>query len=268
MVSRTWLGAGLALGTFAVGGIAGAGIGVEFSGGGRGDVAELECPGGMSRLAHVFDENGSVFPDDPPTEIEIVATIDGQGYLVEKLTTGVHNGTHIDAPGHFVADGRTIDDLAAEEFVWPAYVIDVRSRMTGTAADGDIQLSVADIKAIERKQGKIPRGALVILRTGFDVLFGTPEYDNPVPGFSAAAVQWMVDARRIDGIGSDTYGPDATNDLDFSATATILANDRIAMPDIANLDRVNPTGDLIIAPAVPLRDGSAFMVEPLACHRD
>jgi kynurenine formamidase len=267
MVSRKWLGVGLALGTFAVGGIAGAGVGVKFTGGGGGKTAKLECPGGMTRLGHVWGEGNSIFPGDPETQVDIVATVEADGYLVELITTGVHTGTHLDAPGHFISGGRTVDDLAAEEFVWPAYVIDVRHRMTGTEADG-FQLSVDDIRAVERRQGRIPRGAMVIIETGVGPLFGTPAYvEATTPGFSADAVQWMVDERRIGGVGSDTLGPDASTDGDFGATYTILANDRVALPDIANLDQLNHNGDLIIAPAVALRDGSGFMVEPLGCHR-
>ncbi|MFN8023557.1 MAG: cyclase family protein [Acidimicrobiales bacterium] len=268
MVARKLVGTGVALAAFSIAGVAGAGVGVKISGGGdgRGRQASLSCPGGMTRLGHVWDENGSVFPDDPPTVIDRTwATIDEDGYQVENISTGTHNGTHLDAPGHFVPGGRTIDQLQAEEFVWPAYVIDVRQRMASAADDG-FQLTVQDIKNVERRQGKIPKGAMVILQTGFDQYFGTPAYDEAAPGFSAEAVQWMVDQRRIGGIGSDTYGPDATSDLDYSATATILANDRVAMPDIDAVDSLHRTGDLIIASAVPLRDGSAFMVDPLACH--
>ena len=265
MVSRKLVGTGVALAAFSLAGVAGAGVGVRISGGGGSSrQASLSCPGGMTRLGHVFDENGSIFEGDPVTEIEQVTSIAVDGYLVERVTTGSHNGTHLDAPGHFFEDGRTIDELQAHEFVWPAYVIDVRSRM---AQEGpDFQLTVQDIRNVERRQGKIPKGAMVILQTGFDELFGTPAYDANTPGFAGDAVQWMVDARRIGGIGSDTYGPDATIDEDFSATATILDNDRVAMPDIANVSSLHRTGDVIIAPAVPLRDGSAFMVDPLACH--
>ncbi|MCB0999774.1 MAG: cyclase family protein [Acidimicrobiales bacterium] len=265
MVSRkAVIGAGIALAAFG-GGVAVAGRGVEVEGGGSGKTASLSCPGGMSRLGHVFGPGGSVFEGDPLTEIEIVATIDADGYLVEKLTTGVHNGTHLDVPAHFIPDGRSIDELQAQEFVWPAYVIDVRQRMAATE-DDSFQLTVDDIRAVERRQGRIPKGAMVIIQTGFDQFYGTEAYDAPAPGFSGDAVQWMVDQRRIGGVGSDTYGPDATSDVDFAATYTILANDRVAMPDIANVDSLNRNGDIIIASAVPLVDGSAFMVDPLACH--
>ena len=267
MRSRTLAAMGIAVAVIGVAGVAGAGVGIKITGGGKGDDrAQLSCPGGMSRLAHPWGYGMSIFEGDPETTVSIVNTIEPDGYLLEQVSTGVHTGTHLDAPGHFVNGGRTVDQLQAREFVWPAYVIDVRSRMTGSDADG-FQLTVDDIRAVERSQGKIPKGAMVIIQTGFDQKFGTDEYvTGATPGFAGATVQWMVDARRIGGIGSDTLGPDATSDELFDATYTILANDRVALPDIDNLDSLNPVGDIIIAPAVPLQGGSGFMVEPLACH--
>lgn len=227
--------------------------------------AALSCPGGMSRLGHVFDENASVFPGDPKTKITIDATIERNGYLVEKVTTGVHTGTHIDSPGHFIAGGRTIDKLRADEFVWPAYVIDVRPRLAASA-DKAFQLTVADIQAYEAAHGQIRPRSMVIIQTGFDARYGTAAYFADAPGFSGAAVQWMVDNRNIGGVGSDTLGPDATSDGDFLATTTILANDRVAMPDIDNVDSLSIRNDVIIASAVPLKDGSGYQTDPLACH--
>ncbi len=53
---------------------------------------------------------------------------------------------------------------------------------------------------------------MVIIQTGLETAFGTDGYSADAPGFSADAVQWLVDRRRIGGIGSDSYGPDATSD--------------------------------------------------------
>ena len=117
--------AGVMAGVLAMGGTAMATFGFGVSGGGG---AQLSCPGGMTRLGHVFSEASSVFPGDPVTVIELAATIPVDGFQVERVTMGVHTGTHIDAPGHFFEGARTIDQLDATEFVWPAYVIDVRER--------------------------------------------------------------------------------------------------------------------------------------------
>ncbi len=240
--------------------------------------ASMSCPGGMTRLGHEMANDMTLFAADPAVRIEDEYTVEEDFFLVEDIATGAHAGTHLDVPAHFIVGGRTVDELRAEEFVWPAYKIDVRE-MT---FDGDVPfVEVSHIRAYERRNGRIPRGALVVLQTGAEEFWGAevvaqdPDdnvantddfFDFANPGFSAEAVQWLFDRRRIDGVGSDAYGPDAAGDGDFSATFTALANDGVALVALANLDSVNVRGDLIMAPTVALVDGSGFTTDPLACH--
>jgi kynurenine formamidase len=282
LTSAKKLATGLAIGVAvtSVGVAAGATFNYVVTSGSGAGSAVVACPGGMTRLGHPFDENASVFPGDPAIHISDEYTIADDFFLVEDIDTGAHAGTHIDAPGHFIEGGRTVDDLAAEEFVWPAYKIDVRG-MTLT----DNQLSIDDIKAFERRNGRIKAGSLVIIQTGAEEFFGLGgpgdayavdaddnaantddlfDFDNA--GFSGEAVQWLFDARGIDGVGSDAYGPDAANDADFAATFTALDNDGIALVALANLDSVSVRGDVIMSPAVSVTDGSGFSTDPIACH--
>jgi kynurenine formamidase len=263
--ARTLTAIGVAVGMFSVGGVAYAATQSVRVEAGRDTGARLTCPGGMSRLGHVFSEQASVFPGDPSPHISLATNIPDDGFQVELVETGTHTGTHLDAPGHFIEGGRTVDQLDASEFVWPAYVIDVRARMA-TAADDGFQLSIADVKAYERKNGKIPKKALVIIRTGFDKFYGTPAFLDAAPGFSGDTVQWMVTERRIGGVASDTFGPDATSDADFAATYTILDNDRVALPGLNNVDSLSINSDIVMAPTVALKDGSGYQTDPLACH--
>lgn len=248
-----------------VGTAAASGYGFRVRGGGEGN-ALVRCGGGMSRLGHPFDQGfTTVFPGDPEVMVEIVNTIPVDFFLLEKVTTGTHGGTHLDAPRHFIETGRSIDQLDATEFVWPAYVIDVRSRM---ASEGpNFQLTKQDIRKYEREHGKIEKGSMVIIQTGLEELFGTPAYlTAEAPGFSGDSVTWLFNKRKIAGLGSDGLGPDATSDTDFLATFTALDNDGVAMPGLNNLDSLNRKGDIIIASAVPLVGGSGYQVDPLACH--
>lgn len=263
---RTMVVAGVVSAALAGAGVAVAAQGVLVNGQGNSG-ARIACPGGMTSLEHVFDESNSMFPGDPETHISLATNVPDDGYQVEAVELGTHTGTHIDAPGHFIEGGRFVDELTPAELVMPVYVIDVRARMARELAGGqDFQLTVADIRAVERDQGRIPRRALVVIRTGFDQYFGTQAYDAPAPGFAGDTVQWLVDQRQIGGLGSDTYGPDATSDGDFMATYTILLNDRVAVPGLNNLDSLSPTGDLVILSPVRLGDGSGFQINPLACH--
>ncbi len=278
MVSKR-LGAAVALVVIiATSAAAGAAVsGRVFNGGGPGG-AQLRCPGGMTRLGHEFNGDISVFPGDPAVRVEIEYTVEEDFFLVEDIDTGSHAGTHLDVPSHFIEGGRSLDELAAEEFVWPVYKIDTRKM----DFDGPIPfVEVDDIRRYERRNGRIPRtGALVVLQTGAERFWGAEvvaqdELDNAAntddffdfanPGFSAEAVQWLFDKRRVAGIGSDAYGPDAAGDENFDATFTALANDGVALVALKNLDSVNIRGDLILAPTVALSDGSGFTTDPIAC---
>lgn len=251
---------------------------VVTKGSGPGPVAALSCPGGMTRLGHPFANDMTIFQFDPAVHIEDEYTVADDFFLVEDIDTGAHAGTHLDAPFHFDDKGRSVDQLRADEFVWPVYKMDVRDMTFGK--DGFIEK--ADIRAFERENGRIPRGALVVLQTGAEKFWGAEVvakddednaantddfFDFLAPGFSGDAVDWMFRQRKIDGVGSDAYGPDAHGDANFSATDRTLRNDGVALVAIANLDSVNTQGDIIIASTVALENGSGFSTDPIACHR-
>jgi kynurenine formamidase len=265
------------LAMLSVAGVAGAAVNtIKVRGSGSGPVASMSCPGGMTRLGHRFEPAMTLFQFDPVVRIENEYTVGAHGYLVEDIDMGAQAGTHLDVPAHFIEDGRTVDELAADEFIWPVYKIDVR--------DMELQNSMvewADIRAYERRHGKIAKGSLVVLRTGAEEFWGAEEvaadaddnvanvddfYSFENAGFSADAVQLLFDRRGIDGIGSDAYGPDAHTDEFFLATYTALLNDGIALVALANLDEVNISGDIIMAPTVALAGGSGFSTDPVACH--
>jgi kynurenine formamidase len=229
-----------------------------------GSDAALKCPGGMARLSQVLTTTAPIFPGDPVPAIDINNTIAADGFLVEKVTFGTHTGTHLSAPGHFIEGATTVDDLPASSFVFPAYVIDIRAR---TAADPDFQLSVAEVKAYERQVGSIPKGALVILYTGFQARWPGESYSDTAPGISEAAVNWLFSARRIKGVGSDTFGPDASSDTDFAASTAVYTNGGVTIENMAGLDQLHKRGDIVMAPTVRLVDGSGYQNDPIACLR-
>jgi arylformamidase len=68
-----------------------------------------------------------VWPGDPPVKLEQVKSIkDGEEANVSQLEAGVHVGTHIDAPLHFVEGGNSVDAIPLKSLIGRAYVVDVR----------------------------------------------------------------------------------------------------------------------------------------------
>ena len=64
-----------------------------------------------------------VWPGDPSIELEQIESMDAGAHAnVSHLSAGVHVGTHVDAPHHFMNDGRTIEQLSLEVLTGPCYV--------------------------------------------------------------------------------------------------------------------------------------------------
>ena len=75
------------------------------------------------------------WPDNPP--IELVRTMDmakGAPANVSHLSLGVHSGTHVDAPVHFLADGGGVDAIPLDRLLGDARVVEFDDRLT--ARDG------------------------------------------------------------------------------------------------------------------------------------
>lgn len=84
----------------------------------------------------------AVYPGDPAPEMQALHRIsDGEVYNLTAFSMCAHNGTHIDAPAHFLKDGATVEKMDLDIFVGPCYV----ARHTGdvTAADAGRILQAA-----------------------------------------------------------------------------------------------------------------------------
>lgn len=67
-----------------------------------------------------------VWPGDPAVELERITKMeDGEHNNISRIACGVHVGTHVDAPYHFIADGKTIERLALDALVGLAQVVEV-----------------------------------------------------------------------------------------------------------------------------------------------
>jgi arylformamidase len=64
------------------------------------------------------------WPGDPGLELELFESMDKGAHVnVTKISTSVHMGTHVDAPHHFLNDGRTIEQLPLDMLTGPCYVL-------------------------------------------------------------------------------------------------------------------------------------------------
>lgn len=75
----------------------------------------------------------NVFPGDPqPEKIVQMRITDGDICNLSSLHMCAHNGTHVDAPFHFYADGKTIDEVSLEKFIGKAFVAEHEGDITAS----------------------------------------------------------------------------------------------------------------------------------------
>lgn len=64
-----------------------------------------------------------VYPDDPTPKKRVISSMEkGDLYNLTAFSMCAHNGTHIDAPFHFIKDGKTVDSVSLDTFIGMAYV--------------------------------------------------------------------------------------------------------------------------------------------------
>ena len=184
------------------------------------------------------------------------------GFYGQEWTFWEHSGTHMDAPGHFIAGGRFTPAITPRELTAPLFVVDVRRK---AAENPNHAVTVDDLRRAERKHGRIPRGAFVAMDSGWDARAGSAAtFRNPdpvtgvyrFPGFSGEAVEWLLDRRRITAIGVDTLSLDPGNSTTFDVHLTLLRADRYGIEALANLGKVKSNDARIVVGVVPWEDGS------------
>jgi kynurenine formamidase len=214
----------------------------------------------LQDLTHVFAAGSPVFVGDPPAR-EDLFTIAAAGFYSQKWTFGEHSGTHMDAPGHFVEGGRLSPQITLEELLVPVAVIDISAR---AARDPDTAVTVDDVRRLERRHGRIPKGALVCMDSGWAAKFddpvaykGSPSFPGyHFPGFSLDAAMWLVEHRDVTGIGVDTLSLDPGDSTTFPVHVNFLRTDRYGLENLAHLDRIPPKGAVAYVGLIPWEEGS------------
>jgi kynurenine formamidase len=205
-------------------------------------------------LSHVNDPaTTSLFPGDPEFTLETMATVPVDGFYMQYVREGEHTGTHWGAPAHFQEGGLTADQLDPGDLFLPAVKIDVRAQ---AAQDPDYGVTIDDVRQWTRRYGRIPRGAAVILWTGWEAKWGTDAYPNldadgviHQPGFLPETVEWLIETRRLDergALGTDTFGPDRGIDETFAVSVLLYDRHRISLENLANLESLPARGAWVL----------------------
>jgi kynurenine formamidase len=216
------------------------------------------------------------FGNTIPFALEEISHYDERGpaWYWNNIHTGEHTGTHFDAPIHWVT-GRDADDVSqvpAQRLIGPAAVIDMSAE---AAENPDFLLEIDHIQAWEKTHGPLPEGGWLLYRTGWDARSGDQaaflnanDTGPHTPGFSIECAKWIAEEAKVIGVGVETVGTDAgaahSFDPPFPCHTFLLGANKYGLTQLRNLDRLPPTGAVLIAAPLPIVAGSGSPARVLA----
>jgi len=227
-------------------------------------------------LTYAFNNETVTWPGRKSTfNVEIEGeTPDGVWIASKGFCTSEHTATHIDSPYHFHKNGRTLDQIPLEDLIdTPGVMIDIYDKVH-RVVNGELKvienyvLTKEDIIEWENKNGPIPQGSIVLLRTGWgsrwpDVKAFRGEKRPPppppppgtipkvevgnldlnFPGYDASAAKMLAVERQVIGVGIDVLSIDAGANSRFFPAHQIFASRSIWMLEmVANLHLLPPKG--------------------------
>jgi kynurenine formamidase len=216
---------------------------------------------GLRDLTYPLTTSFPAFVPGEEASRRTVVTIEDDGYYMQEWRTIEHIGTHVDAPGHFTPGGRLAPELQLSELIVPAVVIDVADR---AARDPDTVVTIEDLRAFERRHGRIPRDSAVLMYSGWGAKVGDPDAYRGTdatgtlhfPGFDPDAAEWLLRRRGIRSVGVDTLSIDPGNSATFETHLIITGADRYGVENLADLDRIPRRGATIVVGLIPYEAGS------------
>jgi arylformamidase len=163
---------------------------------------------------------------DPSYKRRLVQSIaDGKTADVSLLTLSAHIGTHVDAPSHLIAGGKTVDALDLGILIGPACVV-------GFSGRGPITEEFLEGAGIPAGQER------VLFKTRNSDLWDMPEFQNDYVGLNVEAADWLIDnGTRL--VGIDYLSIDAPGNPDLPAHRALLDNEIVVVEGL-DLRQVSP----------------------------
>lgn len=224
------------------------------------DSTTLYWPNNASGFNHITDANG--------------VTEKGFYYSSYSLCAPEHGGTHLDAPVHFAAGKQPVDSIPLSSLTGNAVVIDVSEK---ALANRDYQIQINDILQWEHKYGMIPTGTIVLLKTGYGEFypdrkhyFGTDKRGEAAipelhfPGIHPELASWLLKERLIKAIGLDTPSLDFGQSKLFESHQIFMAANIPGFENLANLEKLSPTGNYVVALPMKIGKGSGAPLRIIA----
>ncbi len=229
------------------------------------DLVNLLSQHRLIELNHLYEEQMPVWPGDGRffmSKAEDFST--GDGNYNCQLSLGDHCGTHIDAPVHFIEQGKSIDQTDVRQLMGRGRCMD----MSHLPANSEI--SQAQLEEWESCHGEIVAHDIVLIRTGYDRKWQRrphhAEFMENWAGLSGEGAAYLL-RKGVTVFGTDSMSLDAFTSENYAAHRAVLSAGGMIIESLANLYRL-PAEFTFIALPLRIKGASASPVRAVALVKD
>ena len=187
---------------------------------------------------------------------ETACTFERDGWNSRNLHLYSHAGTHMDAPVHFAAGPRSIDQIPLDFFMGPAWVVDL---------PGMAPRAVIELAHLGELPSKFKAGESLILRTGWSRFVEEAAiYRDGLPRVSESLARWCVD-RRVKMIGVEPPSVAEIKTAEVSVIHRILLSGGIVIVEgLSNLEALQRSKIFFVALPLKIEGGDGSPCRALA----
>lgn len=190
-------------------------------------------------------------------EITVHAPVDLPWYIMHRVQTISHIGTHIEAPYHCFEHGLDLASISIEQLVGEAVVLDMSSLPLDATVGG------AEMAAVAERAGGLRHGDIAFLMTGFAGRQETPEYARR-PSLLAEAMEYLVE-RGVKLVGTDLSGLEGPlTPGQLGCHLVLLSRNIPFIENIANLGALSQSRVFVCALPIPVQGLDAFPLRVVA----
>jgi kynurenine formamidase len=186
--------------------------------------------------------------------------------LTYQLVMNEHNGTHVDAPAHFISDAKpqahvTIDRVPLTRMIGRGVRLDCRNFKENDYVPKGF------VTDWETEHGPLKAGDIVLFNFGWSAHWGLRPAGNRYlenwPGIGMDAADYLIE-KSVDAIGVDTLSPDPPEALQKNPVHPVVLEKQILLiENLCNLDRL-PDFFVFLALPLKIKAGSGSPIRAVA----
>ena len=163
------------------------------------------------------------YKDKKNVRLKQLKTFDNDGVRESAILCGTHIGTHVDAPSHFLRDGKTIDQVSLSQLMGPCIVIDFTA-VTEKIVPADLQ------------KHDITQEQIVLFKTKNSLTSAVDAFDHQFVYLDASGAQYLAD-KGVKAVGIDYLGIE--RDQEGHPSHGVLMNKNIPIIEGLRLQKVD-----------------------------